>query len=131
MAPTNIGDKADFCAELSHVAGIWNHPWILGGDFNVIRFPNEKKGGCAISPAMRDFSNWIRFHDLVDLPLRGTDFPWTDIQTDPVLSRLDRFLLSTDWLDLFPDWQKALLLEKVAEKSLIEYRITALCYLKQ
>ena len=41
--PTNIDDEADFWAELSHVAGIWNCPWILGGDFNVIRFPNEKE----------------------------------------------------------------------------------------
>ena len=42
-------------------------------DFNVIRFLKEKKGGCAISPATRDISDWIRFHDLVDLPLRGAD----------------------------------------------------------
>ena len=35
---------------------------MLGGDFNVIRFQNERKGACSIS-SMQDFSNWIRSHD--------------------------------------------------------------------
>lgn len=37
---------AAFWAELSQVAGLWKHPWLLGGDFTVIRFPNEKRRGC-------------------------------------------------------------------------------------
>ena len=52
---------------------------------------------------MRGFNDWIQFHDLVDLPLRGADFTWSNMQTKPVMSRLDRFLVSTDWLDIFPD----------------------------
>ena len=88
--PSNAHEKVDLWVELSRMAGRWNLPWLLGGDFNVIRFPNEKKGGCTISPAMRDFSDWIRYHDLFDLPLRGADFTWSNWQKNPVMIRLDR-----------------------------------------
>ena len=87
--PSNVHDKVDLWVELSQVAGRWHHPWLLGGDFNVIMFPNEKKGGCTISPAMKDFSDWIRHHDLFDLPSRGADFTWSNLQINPVMSRLD------------------------------------------
>lgn len=96
--PNNASDRASFLLELSQVAVKRNKPWVLGADFNVIRFPHEKKGGCVMSTAMMDFSDWIRQYGLVDLPLGGA-----------VMSRLDRFLVSTSWLELFPDClQKAL-----------------------
>ena len=65
---------------------------MLGGDFNVIRFSHERKGRCSMNSAMRDFSDWIRQHDLIDLPLSGA-----------MMRRLDRFIVSRDWLDVFPD----------------------------
>lgn len=44
---------------------------MVGGDFNAIRFSNERKGGCIINQAMKDFSDWIWLYELVDLPLGG------------------------------------------------------------
>ena len=69
--PNNASDRASFLLELSQVAMKWNKHWVLGGDFNVNRFSHEKKGGCVMSTAMRDFSDWIRQYDLNDLPLGG------------------------------------------------------------
>lgn len=37
------------------------------------------------------------------LPLRGADFTWSNLQINPVMSRLDRYLVSTDWLEIFSD----------------------------
>lgn len=37
------------------------------GDFNIIRFPEEKLGGCRLSPEMQAFSDWINSHALLDL----------------------------------------------------------------
>ena len=54
--PTNANDEADFWVELNQVAGLWNHPWVLGGDFSTIRFPSEKRGGCSVVPGMQDFN---------------------------------------------------------------------------
>lgn len=65
-------ERSVFLAEFSQVASRWESPWVLGGDFNIIRFSNERKRGCIIGQAMKDFSDWIRHHELVDLPLGGT-----------------------------------------------------------
>lgn len=62
-----------------------------------------KRGGCSVSPAMRDFDDWIILHDLVDLPLIRVDFTWSNTHAIPVMSRLEQFLVSIDWLDPFPD----------------------------
>lgn len=66
-----ILQRSAFWAELNQVAGRWNRPLVVGGDFNAIRFSNERKGGCIINQAMKDFSDWIWLYELVDLPLGG------------------------------------------------------------
>ena len=80
----------------------WSGPWCIVGDSNIIRYPNEKLGGCRFSTDMQVFSNWINTHDLMDLQLNGASFTRSNHQTDPVMSRLDRFLISGDWANLYP-----------------------------
>ena len=36
------------------------------------------------------------------MPLRGHDYTWRNHRESPVLAKLDRFLISSDWDDLFP-----------------------------
>lgn len=52
----------------------WNLPTCIGGDFNVIHFPNERSSRGRLTGAMKDFSNFIRENVSVDLPLIGEDF---------------------------------------------------------
>lgn len=59
--------------------------------FNVIRFPSERRGGYPFSSDMRDFSDWIRLNEMVDLPVGGARYTWTNKQQDPITSRLGRF----------------------------------------
>ena len=40
---------------------------------------------------MREFNDWINFHDIVDLPLRCAKFTWSNLQETPEMSRLDHF----------------------------------------
>lgn len=49
-----------FLEELSDVARRWHCPWVIGADFNIIRFSSKRKGACPVSTDMRAFSNWIR-----------------------------------------------------------------------
>lgn len=78
-------------------------PWVVGGDFNIIRFSLEKKGGCPLSADMRNFSDWITQHELIDLPMGGSLYTWTNKQQVPVMCRLDRFLVSPSWIEIFPN----------------------------
>eukprot|EP00268_Persea_americana_P017811 TRINITY_DN18653_c1_g1_i1.p1 TRINITY_DN18653_c1_g1~~TRINITY_DN18653_c1_g1_i1.p1 ORF type:complete len:111 (+),score=3.32 TRINITY_DN18653_c1_g1_i1:84-416(+) len=52
---------------------------------------------------MRRFSDWINSHSLVDLQHKGAFFMWPNHQSNPAMSRLDRFLVTTDWLDVYPE----------------------------
>lgn len=38
-------EKGIFLAQPGGVLSQWSVPWCIGGDFNLIRFPYEKKGG--------------------------------------------------------------------------------------
>ena len=76
------------CDELSGIASWWDTPWWVGGDFNVIRFPTERLG---------EFSEFIFCLGLMDIPLEGSKFTWSNNRESPAMSRIDRFLYSGDW----------------------------------
>ncbi|GFZ13080.1 GATA transcription factor 15 [Actinidia rufa] len=65
-----------------------------GGDFNVVRHPSERTGRNRSSSAMKDFVDYIMEEELIDLPLEGACFTWSN---GLVSSRLDRFLVSPKW----------------------------------
>ncbi|KAL4180208.1 hypothetical protein AMTRI_Chr13g124080 [Amborella trichopoda] len=55
-----------------------------------------------ISQGMLDFSDFISRQELVDIPIQGNAFTWSNHSAQPSLAKLDRFLLSLGWEDLFP-----------------------------
>lgn len=80
--------------ELGSMMVKWRVSWCVGGDFNAIRFPVERLGALRMISQMRNFNGFIDDHELVDLPLKGVVFTWTNNLDRRVCSRLDRFLLS-------------------------------------
>ncbi|GFZ11267.1 hypothetical protein Acr_22g0006650 [Actinidia rufa] len=90
--PHNKGDKRGLWEELAGARATGGTPWVCGGDFNVVRFPFVAGGQASLS-AMRDFSEYIKDEELIDLPL-GDSFTWSN---GTAFSRLDRFLISSDW----------------------------------
>lgn len=95
--------RKEFWKGLDMVRTRWNGAWCFAGDRNIIRFPSEKKGGGRLSGGMRSFSDWINSHSLVDLQMSGALFTWSNHESPPIMSRLDRFLVSNEWMDLYPD----------------------------
>ncbi|WJZ96624.1 hypothetical protein VitviT2T_015290 [Vitis vinifera] len=90
-----------FWEELRAIRGLWNDPWCIGGDFNMIRIPDECKRGGRVSSSMRRFSEVIDDLDLRDLPLQGGPFTWSGGLNSQTMSRLDRFLVTEDWEGYF------------------------------
>ncbi|KAL6586072.1 hypothetical protein OROMI_002716 [Orobanche minor] len=75
-------------------------PWMVGGDFNIILQPEEKKGGaCPIQSDMEEFSDCLLNCNLSDVGFAGTPFTW---YRDGVWQRLDRILVSPEWYSSFP-----------------------------
>ena len=57
--------------------------------------------GCWLNQDMRAFSDWINLHPLVDLHPAGALYTWSNHH--PIMSKLDRFLVTNDWIDLYPE----------------------------
>lgn len=49
-------DRNAMWEELSVIHYDWKLPWCVAGDFNIIRYPFEKWGGCRLSRKMKLFS---------------------------------------------------------------------------
>ncbi|RVW17667.1 hypothetical protein CK203_071806 [Vitis vinifera] len=58
--------------------------------------------GRRLTPSMKDFDDFIRDCDFIDSPLRSAPFTWSNLQEHPVCKRLDRFLYSNEWEQVFP-----------------------------
>lgn len=98
-----IKGEWDFWNELNMIRGRVNGPWCIGGDWNIARFPSERLGGGKSTKEMRQFSEWINSHSLVDLYLGGASCPWSNNRDNPAMARLYGFLVSTEWLDIYPE----------------------------
>ena len=99
--PNSDSDRSFFWEELSGVCSWWDVPLCVRGDFNVVWFPSERFGSVYFTTAMRQFSTFISEQSLVDLPLVGGTFTWSNSREVAFRSRLDRFLLSADWEENF------------------------------
>ncbi|MCI22282.1 transposon TX1 putative protein, partial [Trifolium medium] len=75
--------------------------WCVVGDFNAV-VSSEERRGVAIEMArngeMRAFGGFIEEMNLIDLPCLGRRFTWYHANGRS-MSRLDRVLVSTEWLD--------------------------------
>ena len=95
----NLNRKRQFMwEELAGLISWWNLPWCLGGDFNVIHFPSERLGAGRFTRCMNDFLDFISHHGLMDNPLEGGLFTWSNSTS---ASRIDRFLLSPALVEYF------------------------------
>ena len=80
-------------------------PWILLGDFNVVRFMNERLGGDPDwPPHMEDLNSCCTEAMLEDLKATSFHYTWDNRSSgDRFLTRkLDRVLVNPDWMSTFP-----------------------------
>ncbi|XP_026396833.1 uncharacterized protein LOC113291524 [Papaver somniferum] len=101
-APNDRKERRILWRELGEVLGIWDIPGCLGGDWNVISTLDDKNRQGTVTRAMRNFNKFMSDFDLVDLPLCGAKYTWSNYQDPPTFSRIDRFLLNSKWDNYFP-----------------------------
>lgn len=75
--------------------------WCVGGDFNEIKAITERVGCQRLERGMKDFLEFCNNMELIDPPMLGRKFTWTNYQDHAIHSRLDRFLISPQWMEKF------------------------------
>ncbi|RVW55567.1 Transposon TX1 uncharacterized 149 kDa protein [Vitis vinifera] len=99
--PCNRKEREELWEELGAIRGIWEEPWCLGGDFNVTLSQRDRSRQGSLNGAMRRFAQVVDDLALIDLPLQGGVYSWSGGRSNQTWARLDRFLVSQGWLDIF------------------------------
>lgn len=77
--------------------------WLILGDFNYSRYPQSRNREGGNIQDMFAFHEAISQLALVEIPLKGRNFTWSNMQEAPVLEKLDWFFTSEFWTLAFPD----------------------------
>lgn len=77
--------------------------WLLMGDFNFYRYTENRNTAGADMNDILIFNEFINHLGLIELPIKGRSFTWSNMQHEPLLEQLDGFFTSTAWTNKFPN----------------------------
>jgi hypothetical protein len=77
-------------------------PLVVGGYFNIIRYPYEKSNDRFNSRWPNLFNSTIEILNLKEFVMPDRQFTWASYADVPTYEKLDRVLVSTDWELKFP-----------------------------
>jgi hypothetical protein len=88
-APCQDNEQLVFLHWLNSLVIPDDENWLLMGDFNLIRSPQDRNKAGGNINEMLLFNEAISNLGLVDIPLKGRKFTWSNMQNSPLLQRLD------------------------------------------
>jgi len=77
-------------------------PMLIGGDFNILRSPNEKNNDKYDHRWPFLFNAIIDGLNLRELEMSGRKYTWANSLEKPTYEKLDRILMATEWEQKFP-----------------------------
>jgi exonuclease III len=100
--PAQQQDKELFLTEMANVCSKETLPYIIGGDFNILRRPEDKNKDNFDSKWPNLFNMVIQSLDIREIEMSGRQYTWVGSGDDPTFEKLDRVLVSTEWEQKFP-----------------------------
>nr|KAJ0217194.1 hypothetical protein LSAT_V11C300153710 [Lactuca sativa] len=100
--PHSIPEKRTLWENLSKIMNKNQGNWIIFGDFNVVRHSDERINSQFCHFIARDFNQFIHEAALHDVKMGGHRFTYF-CRHELKLSKLDRFLVCSNFLDIFPN----------------------------
>jgi hypothetical protein len=77
--------------------------WMFIGDFNFYRSTENRNRQGANMNDIITFNSIISNLGFQEIPLKGRDYTWSNMQQDPLLEQLDWCFTSTNWISDFPN----------------------------
>lgn len=97
-APCTVDLRQAFLDEMVQTATAHaGHPWLLFGDFNLSRDPEDRNNDNFDVHAASLFSDAIDAARVQELPLRDRLYTWSSRRDDPTLVHLDRAFINAEW----------------------------------
>ncbi|CAL9225059.1 unnamed protein product [Arabidopsis halleri] len=120
----NVEDRQKIWNEISSLGDSRDEAWLLMGDFNEIMDNSEKVGGpTRAEGTFIPFRSFVSQNGLWEVNHSGNSMSWRGQRhTHFILSRLDRVLANTSWLESYPSGRcKYLRFEGSNHRPLITY----------
>lgn len=96
-APTDPLQKTFFLDDLLELSSNFSGPWMLIGDFNLIRSPHEKNNPSFDHLSADLFNEKINELALLEIPLFDRLFTWSNKRDTPALTKIDRAFINQVW----------------------------------
>lgn len=100
--PSVENEKPQFIQELTSLRQQIHSPWILAGDFNLVRWMIDRSGDYRGDPLMDLFNDFISAAGLIDVPVKNRTYTWSNKRPIPSFSKLDRIFTSHEWAVQYP-----------------------------
>ena len=88
--------KSAFLSELAHICTAETYPILIGGDFNIMRKPEDKNNDNFDPRWPHLFNAVIDTVDLREIVMKGRRYTWANNLNPPTYEKLDRILMSTE-----------------------------------
>ena len=77
--------------------------WMFMGDFNLYRSLTDRNNPGGNLNDVFIFNEIISNLGLLEIPLKGRKYTWSNMQEDPLLEQLDWCFTSTNWISQYPN----------------------------
>ncbi|XP_022041207.1 uncharacterized protein LOC110943781 [Helianthus annuus] len=101
-APNDPVARRGLCEELRGWKNLLQGLWLFMGDFNDVRSPTERRNSEFVSVNADFFNQFIESAVLFEYNMGGRQFTYRS-DNGQKMSKLDRFLVSMDFRDIWPD----------------------------
>nr|CAD39801.2 OSJNBa0071G03.15 [Oryza sativa Japonica Group]CAD40206.2 OSJNBa0019J05.4 [Oryza sativa Japonica Group] len=101
--PCNGPERPDFVGWLKNIQIDAQQNWLFLGDFNFYRSTYDRNKVGADMNDIFIFNEIISSLGLLEIPLKGRRFTWSNMQQNPLLERLDWVFTSASWTLTFPN----------------------------
>jgi exonuclease III len=101
--PCEGQEREDFIAWFCHLDIQDESLWLILGDFNFYRYAESRNRPGANIQDISTFNEVISYLGLIELPIKGRSYTWSNMQVDPLLVQLDWFFTSTAWTLKYPN----------------------------
>ena len=100
--PAQMDHKAQFLSEVVRVCSKEALPIVIGGDFNIIRRPDEKNNDNYNDRWPFLFNAVIDSLNLREIEMSRRKFTWANHLQNQTFEKLDRILVCTDFETMYP-----------------------------